>query len=270
MEVLDKIVKSLEVLREQCPLIHHITNQVTINDCANITLAIGASPVMTSDPREVVEMVAHAGALVLNIGTLHEQSVTAMLAAGKAAANLGIPIVLDPVGVGATKLRTQVAQELLQELPITIIRGNLGEIMCLTKQTTAMKGVDSQTTITITPELACHAAKSLGTVVAITGKIDAISDGEETILLGNGHEMLTKVTGTGCMTTSLIASFAAVTTPLLAAVSGITAMGLAGERAASDLPYDKGIGTFRVNLFDRIYLLTGETIRTAGRVLYHG
>jgi hydroxyethylthiazole kinase len=192
------------------------------------------------------------------------------LAAGKAAARLGIPIVLDPVGVGATTLRTQVAHELLQTLPITIVRGNLGEIMCLATQTSAMKGVDSQEKVTITPELARHAAKSLGTVVAITGKFDAISDGKEAVLLENGHEMLTRVTGTGCMTTSLVASFAAVTSPLLAAVGGIMTMGLAGELAVADLSESQGVGTFRMHLFDHVYSLTGKTIQAAGRVLYHG
>lgn len=269
MELREKICTSLSVIKEKSPLIHHITNYVTVNDCANIVLAIGGSPVMADDLEEVAEMVGFASALVLNIGTLNSRTVESMLVAGLRAKELGIPVILDPVGVGATKLRTNTAEKLIMELKPEVIRGNMSEIKVLAGLEVAIKGVDSLADEHDSSVVAKTLASDLGSVIAITGKIDVISDGQQVCMLENGHRILADVTGTGCMTTSLVGTFCGVTNDYFtAAAAGIISMGVAGEIAQASLRHGEGIGTFRIRLMDSIYNLTPEIIAKEGKMRY--
>lgn len=269
MTILHEAGQALLALRRKRPLIHHLTNFVTMTDCANMTLAVGASPTMTNAVEEVGEMAAAADALVLNLGTLQYWTLEAMVKAGEVAAKRGIPIVFDPVGAGGTTFRTQAAIRLMETLPMTIIRGNLSEMTCLAAHKSGQNlGVDNGDTNAITIETVEAMVKHLGTTVVITGATDAVSNGTTSYLLGNGCTMLTYVTGTGCMTTSLLASFASVASPLVAAVAGVTTMGLAGELALSR--GGTGPGTFHQYLFDAVYGLSPRDVETNGKVLiYH-
>lgn len=269
MEIREKILANLSAVKEKSPLIHHITNYVTVNDCANIVLAIGGSPVMADDLEEVAEMVGFASALVLNIGTLNSRTIESMLVAGARAKELGVPVILDPVGVGATKLRTNTAERLIRELKPEVIRGNMSEIMVLAGQNVAIKGVDSIADEQGSASIAKRFASELCCVIAITGKTDVVSDGRQVCLLDNGHRILADVTGTGCMTTSLVGTFCGVTKDYFtAAIAGIISMGLAGEIAQASLHHGEGIGTFRVRLLDSIYNLTPEILAGNGKISY--
>ncbi|MGE6260607.1 hydroxyethylthiazole kinase [Heyndrickxia sporothermodurans] len=251
-------------IKEKRPLIHHITNNVTINDCANATLAIGGSPVMATAIEEVEEMVQLADTLVINFGTIQEEFFEAMIKAGKAANHKGIPVILDPVGVGATSFRTEKAKELLQKIKVTIIRGNVSEIYALNGGKGSTNGVDAGDVPLSAIEIAEQAANDFQCIVGISGKEDVVSDGKSTYLLQNGDQILTSVTGTGCMSTSLIGNFSAITNHyLFACIVGMSVMSLAGERAKQQLSIHQGIGTFKVNLMDEIYLMN-EGIFEAG------
>ena len=244
-------------IREQQPLIHHITNMVVMNDTANITLAIGASPVMAHAREEVEEMVTFAAALVLNIGTLTPEQIEAMLLAGKRANEIGIPIILDPVGAGATNLRTESALRLLQELNITVLRGNASEIGTLVGVEAKTKGVDAVSVSEDRQVVASRAANKFNCIAAITGARDVISDGQRLALVDNGHPLLATITGSGCMATSLIATFLAIESDAwLATTAALVAMGLAGEIAATQA---NGPGTFRSHLIDAVANLNPET-----------
>ncbi|MDP4127768.1 MAG: hydroxyethylthiazole kinase [Bacillota bacterium] len=267
MEIREKMSLNLSLIKEKNPLIHHITNYVTVNDCANIVLAIGGSPVMADDLEEVAEMVGFASALVLNIGTLNSRTIESMLVAGRRAKELGVPIILDPVGVGATKLRTDTAEKLINELKPEVIRGNMSEIKVLAGQNVAIKGVDSLADEQGGSIIARTFATEQSCVIAITGKTDVVSDGRRVCLLDNGHRILADVTGTGCMTSSLIASCCGVSDDYFtASVAGIITMGLAGEKAQASLHHGEGIGTFRARLFDNIYNLSPETLAKEGKI----
>ncbi|MFL5935094.1 MAG: hydroxyethylthiazole kinase [Gaiellaceae bacterium] len=248
--------QTLRELRERKPLVHQITNYVVMNETANATLALGALPVMAHAPQEVEEMAALAGALVLNIGTLSEPWIEAMLLAGKAASG---PIVLDPVGAGATRYRTETARRLLDELDVTVVRGNAAEIATLAGRQAEIRGVESIAGGSDPAELARAAARALGTVVSVTGPVDHVSDGERVIAIANGHELLGTVSGTGCMSTAVTGSFLAAkpTAPLEAAAEALVAFGLAGEDAARDA---RGPGTFHANLYDALYNLDPDTL----------
>lgn len=259
-------------IRAQHPLIHHITNMVVMNDTANITLAIGASPVMAHALEEVEEMVGLANALVLNIGTLTPGQVEAMLRAGKRANERDIPIVLDPVGVGATRLRTESALRLLRELRITAIRGNASEVGTLVGVAAQTRGVDSASLSEDRAVVARRAADTFGCTVAITGVYDVIADkrgnqeGEQQRLarVENGHPLLAAITGSGCMATSLVGAFLAVETDAwFATTAALVAMGVAGEMAA--LKAD-GPGTFRSHLLDAVAKLDAERLTHAQKV----
>ncbi|WP_139024188.1 hydroxyethylthiazole kinase [Desulfosporosinus sp. OT] len=248
---------------------HHITNYVTVNDCANIVLAIGGSPVMADDLEEVTEMVGFASALVLNIGTLNSRTIESMLVAGQRAKELSVPVILDPVGVGATRLRTNTAEKLIRELKPEVIRGNMSEIKVLAGLDVAIKGVDSLADEQNSSIIAKKLASELNCVIAITGKTDVVSDGRQVCLLDNGHQILADVTGTGCMTSSLVGTFCGATSDYFtAAVAGIISMGLAGENAQASLHHGEGIGTFRARLLDSIYNLTPETLAREGKISY--
>ena len=262
MELAERLAENIRLIQKQRPLIHQITNQVTMQDCANITLAIGASPVMANAPEEAAEITVHAKALVLNLGTLQPRSAEAMLLAGKAAKAQGIPIVLDPVGVGATRLRQQTAARLLTACPPDIIRGNLAEIAALAGQTIASPGVDALTEAAQAAETACFLAKKLHCVVAVSGETDWIASPEhQAASLHNGVPMLRLVTGTGCMSSSLIGCAAAVSSAWEAAITGLACMGIAGELAAASLTPAQGTGSFRTGLFDAVSTLTGAALR---------
>lgn len=267
MAILQKVSDSLLALKNKKPLVHHITNYVTVNDCANITLAIGASPVMADDIAEVEEMVSFAAALVLNIGTLNSRSIESMVAVGKKAREKGIPIVFDPVGVGATTLRTATAKRIIQEVCPLVIRGNMSEIKIIAGLDTDIKGVDSVADEADGEKVARLLSRKLGCVIAITGKQDIIAQGERVCRIDNGHALLAQVTGTGCMATSLIACYCGATDDwFTGAVAGVMTMGLAGELAQQSLQAGEGIGTFRVRLFDAVSLMTPEIIRKGGRI----
>jgi hydroxyethylthiazole kinase len=266
MENMPAIAGLLAEVKAKKPLVHHITNYVTVNDCANIVLALGGSPVMADDQAEAAEMTAIASALVLNIGTLNARTIQSMLAAGKRANQLGIPVVLDPVGVGATTLRNDTAAGLIQEIQIAVLRGNMSEIKTLAGLAAKTRGVDSMEDTAGGREIARKLAEKLRCTVVITGPQDIISDGLRTGLIDNGHPMLAKVTGTGCMATSLIGCYCGVTKDYyLAAGAGITTMGLAGERAVASLTPADGIGTFKVRLMDWISKLSAADLLEGGK-----
>jgi hydroxyethylthiazole kinase len=254
--------QTLRELRERKPLVHQITNYVVMNETANATLALGALPVMAHAPQEVEEMAAVAGALVLNIGTLSEHWIEAMLLAGKAA---GGPIVLDPVGAGATRYRTETAKQLLDELDVAVVRGNPAEIATLAGREAEIRGVESIGAADSGAELASTASRMLGTVAAVTGATDYISDGERVIAVSNGHELLGTVSGTGCMSTAVTGAFLAAKPeePLEAAAEALVAFGVAGEDAARDA---KGPGTFHAALYDALYNLDPATLDERARV----
>jgi len=241
----------LAAIRERKPLVHQITNYVVMNETANATLAVGALPVMAHALQEVEEMASAASALVLNIGTLSDDWVEAMLVAGRAANRAGVPVVVDPVGAGATRYRTETSRRLLAELDVAVARGNSAEIATLAGRAAEIRGVEAIGGAG-GPELAREAARSLGCVVAVTGPIDHVSDGERTISVSNGHELLGTVTGTGCMSTAVTGCFLAVRpdNPLEAAAEALIAFGVAGEEAAKKA---KGPGSFHVALYDALY-----------------
>ena len=239
-------------IKKHKPLIHHITNYVTASDCANIALCFGASPVMADALEEMADITGNADALVLNLGTINKIKFTSMLAAAKIAKMRGIPIVLDPVGVMATQMRLDMAKELIKN-GVQIIRGNYAECRALLGDNNFGQGVDAGIDCDFKGEFARQAAKKFNCVVAVTGAIDAVSDGRQVVIGRNGHELLAKVTGTGCMTTTLIACGAAVSDDYFsAALFGITAMNVAAEHAAAALNGVDGLGTFKVKLFDAV------------------
>ncbi len=253
---------TLARLRAEKPLIHQITNYVVMNETANATLALGALPVMAHAPQEVEEMAAAAGALVLNIGTLSEGWIDAMLLAGKAARG---PIVLDPVGAGATRYRTETAKRLLDELDIAVVRGNAAEIATLAGREAEIRGVESIGAADTGRELAAEAAQSLGTVAAVTGATDFVSDGERVIAVANGHELLGTVSGTGCMATAVTGAFLAAKpdASLEAAAEALVTFGVAGEDAARGA---NGPGTFHAALYDALYNLDPATLDERARL----
>jgi hydroxyethylthiazole kinase len=259
-----KAAENLKRLREKKPLIHNITNYVVMNYTANALLSCGASPVMAHAEEEVEEMVSLAGALVLNIGTLTPQWVEAMLRAGKKANALKVPIVLDPVGSGATRLRTESARRLARELSIEVVRGNASEVLSLAKKETRTKGVDSLHSVEEAEDTAIALAKELKTTLAITGKVDLITDGKRIYRVHNGHEMMSRVTGTGCTATVIIGAFLAVDLdPVEAAALALAYFGLAGEKAAAQ---SKSPGTYQIALLDALFSIDEEQLKQGARI----
>ncbi|GIV87629.1 MAG: hydroxyethylthiazole kinase [Chloroflexus sp.] len=261
----DRIAELRDRVRQQRPLIHHITNFVVMNDTANVTLHIGGLPVMAHDREEVAEMVAAAGALVLNVGTLSPDWIEAMIIAGKRANELGIPIVLDPVGAGATSLRTSSNRRLLETLQVAVIRGNSGEIGALAGMGGVVKGVEAVVEADDPLAAAQALARQYHTVVAVTGRRDLVTDGSRVLAVDNGHEWLKTLTGTGCSATTVIAAFTAVERDyLFAAAAGLACFGLAAELAA---PQARGPASFKVAFYDAIYHLAADQIRAGARVV---
>lgn len=250
------------------PLVHHITNAVTINDCANVTLAIGASPVMASSPEEAAHMVRLADALVMNIGTLDERACTAMLRAGQAANEQGIPVILDPVGAGATRYRTENALKLLRHVTVTAIRGNASEVHALLGGQSTTRGVDAGAAALSPLELALRAADAFKCVTVVSGTQDVVADGRTSVRIDNGDIWLTQVTGTGCMATSLIGCFAAVADDAFAAaVAGMSVMSVAGENAREKLREEDGIGTYKMKLMDTIFHMDAKVWKEEVRLI---
>jgi hydroxyethylthiazole kinase len=261
-----KASENLKQIRQKKPLIHNITNYVVMNVTANALLACGASPVMAHALEEVEEMVAYAGALVLNIGTLSNHWIEAMVKAGKRANTLKIPVILDPVGSGATRLRTETARRILDEISIQVLRGNASEVLSLgrEKSDTVTKGVDSVHTVDQATATAMDLARELKTTLAITGAIDLITDGSQVFRVENGHVLMGCITGSGCMATALIGAFLAVEPDSnKAAAAGLSYFGLAGEKAAAQ---SSGPGSFQTALLDALYLMKEEELRSGAKI----
>lgn len=269
IETIKKIGLLLEDVRIKKPLVHHITNYVTVNDCANATLAVGASPIMADDIGEVADITAISSVLVLNIGTLNERTIQSMLAAGGKANEMGIPVVFDPVGAGASKLRNHTTERILQEVKVSVVRGNISELRFIAGMGAATQGVDASAEdmkdgVEAGQAVAKAVAEKLGCAAAITGVTDILSDGRHTLLLKNGTPRLSGVTGTGCMCTSLVGSFCGATQDfLLAAAGGILTMSIAGELAAEKA---QGAGGFHMAILDAISLMDAQTLERKAKL----
>lgn len=256
-------INALRCVRENAPLVQCITNFVTVNDCANIILAAGASPSMSQDIREVGESVERANALVCNMGAI--DYVDSMIVAGKKANNLGTPVILDPVAVGGTQLRRDASRRLLDEVNFTVIRGNASEIRFLAGQQSVGSGVDVSAADAITEDnlvSAVEMAKSLalktGSIIAVSGVLDIISDGKQAVVLRNGCATMARITGSGCMLSSMIGAFCGAVTDncFAAAVAAMAAMGICGELADQRrLKNGTGNATFRTDLIDAVFNL---------------
>ena len=271
-----ELEKALTSVRQKKPLVQCITNFVTVNDCANILLASGGSPTMASHPQEVEEAVAGVQALVCNMGAI--EKVDAMVLAGKEANRLGKPVILDPVGAGGTKLRRDAVKRLLDEVQFAVIRGNASEIRYLAGQQSSGSGVDVSSLDEITEvnlpaavSMAEELAGNLHTVVAISGKIDVISDGKRSCVLRNGCATMARITGSGCMLTALIGAFCgACEDSFAAACAAMAAMGISGEIAeAKRLRNGTGNATFRNDLIDAVFNLTEEQLKEGVRYEIH-
>jgi hydroxyethylthiazole kinase len=256
--------RNLAAVREKKPLIHNITNFVVMNYTANALLAMGASPVMAHAPNEVEDMVCLAGALVLNIGTLSEEWVDSMLKAGRKASGRNTPIVLDPVGSGATPFRTQSARKIIAETRPRVIRGNASEILSLRNADSRTRGVDSLHSVDQAADAAQALAGELQTVLAITGAVDLVTDGRRLARVSNGHPLMGRVTGTGCTATAVIGAFLAVDPdPLRAAATALAYFGLAGETAAQKA---SAPGSFMIQMLDALYTITPEMLEAGCRI----
>jgi hydroxyethylthiazole kinase len=260
---LGAFAKILGELRGKKPLVHHITNYVTVNDCANVTLAIGGAPIMADSAGEAGDIAAIASSLVLNMGTLNERTIESMIIAGQSANEAGVPVIFDPVGAGASRLRNEAAARVLEEIRLTVLRGNISEIGFFHGSGAGARGVDAadgdlgENAILMAPAL----AKKLGCVVAITGAVDAVSDGTRTLAIENGHPALSRITGTGCMCSSLVGAFCGASpgTPLESTAAALLSMGIAGEIAFERAGHI-GTGAFHIAIIDALSGLTGETL----------
>ena len=264
----------LENVRKTCPLIHNITNYVTVNDCANVLLACGGSPIMSDDVEEVEEITSICGGLNINIGTLNQQTIPAMHKAGRKANELGHPVVLDPVGAGASVLRTQTAKNLIENVKFTVIRGNISEIKALALGEGGARGVDADVADKVTKENLAQAvdfakefARKTGVVIAITGAIDIVADGEKAYCIYNGHPMMSSITGTGCQLSAITAAYVTANpeTPLEATAAAVCLMGVCGEKAYERLTQLDGNATYRNYIIDTIFRLTGEELEKCAR-----
>lgn len=266
---------ALDNVRASSPLVHCITNYVTVNDCANALLAVGGSPIMSDEPADVEDITSLCGGLVLNIGTLNEHSVEGMQRAGRRAGELGHPIIMDPVGAGASKLRTKTAGLLLDGLKVRIVRGNMSEIKALAGAAAATRGVDVNPDDVVTEEnLVASAAMVRGlsarwdAIVAVTGAIDIVADSQRAFAVRNGTPLMGKITGAGCMLTCLVGAFTIANPdrPLEATVAAVAAMGLAGQIAANRMGGMDGNGSFRTYVLDALTRLDGAALDTGARV----
>lgn len=252
----------LQNVRKKLPLVHNITNYVTVNDVANILLACGGSPIMSDEPKDVEDITSICGGLNINIGTLNERSIEAMFVAGKKANELNHVVLLDPVGAGASKLRTETAAKIMKEIKLDVIRGNISEIKTMVLGSGTTKGVDADVTDSVTEETLGEAvafvksfAKASGSIIAITGAIDLVADADRCFVIRNGRPEMGKITGTGCQLSGMMTAFL-VANPeckLEAAAAAVCAMGLAGEIAYSRMQDGDGNSTYRNRIIDAIY-----------------
>ena len=270
----ERIEESLKNIKEKNALTHCITNSVTINDCANAVLAIGGSPFMAEDAEELEEVVTIADVLVINIGKLSKDQIEAMKISCETANKTNTPIVLDPVGVGVTKLRNRTTLDLINNYNITAIRGNISEIKAIAKlfgvldESNTAKGVDVNADDVITEEnlkdngdLICELASKLDTVILASGPIDILTDGETTIAINNGDDMMPLITGSGCMLSSIVGSCIGGSNPLEGSLVAILAMNIAGEKARAKVEEkDEGTGSFRAYLIDYLYKTNIESL----------
>ena len=270
-----KIGQALDVLRTTSPLVHNITNYVTVNDCANALLAIGASPIMSDEPEDVEDITSICSALNINIGTLNQASIESMFRAGKKSAELGHPIVLDPVGAGASVLRTKTAGDLLDTLPISLIRGNMSEAKALASGAASTRGVDvcpddlvSEENLVESVGFACDLARRSNALVAITGPIDIVADEKRAYAIRNGSPLQETMTGAGCMLSGMCAAFlvAQPENPFEAALASVVTMGLAGQIAEERMVKHDGNGSYRTYLLDALYTMKAETLVSRARV----
>lgn len=261
-------------VRNTVPLVHNITNYVTVNDVANVILACGASPIMSDEPDDVEDITSVCGSLNINIGTLHKSSIEAMYLAGKRANELGHPILLDPVGAGASTLRTNTAVGLMKELKLTVIRGNISEIKTLALGSGTTKGVDADVADKVTDENLDDAvsfvkkfSEKSGAIVAVTGAIDLVSDGKACYVIRNGRPEMGQITGTGCQLSGMMTAFVAANpqNPLEAAAAAVCAMGLAGEIGYSRMADGDGNSTYRNRIIDAIYNMDGAMLEKGAK-----
>lgn len=259
----------LENVRSRVPLVHNITNYVTVNDVANVLLACGGSPIMSDEPEDVEDITSICGGLNLNIGTLHKSSIEGMFRAGRKANELGHVVLLDPVGAGASALRTNTALRIMEEIKLTAIRGNISEIktLCLGSGTT--KGVDADIADAVTEEnlkesiaFVKEMAGRTGAVIAVTGAIDLVGDASRCYVIRNGRPEMGKITGTGCQLSGMMTAYLTANpmTPLDAAAAAVCVMGLAGEIAWKRMEKGDGNSTYRNRIIDAIYNMTGEEL----------
>lgn len=256
-EILDRI-------RRSKPVVHNITNYVVMNSTANVLLAMGASPIMAHAPEEIEDLSKISKSLVINIGTLSSPWIESMRLAAATAAGMGKPILLDPVGAGATGLRTTTSMNLIEYALPTVIRGNASEVLSLSPQGGTTRGVDSLHTMEDAIEAARMISGSLGTVIAVTGERDLVTDGERSLIVTGGHALMAYVTGTGCAASVVIGAFLAEEEdPVLATASALAFFGLAGERAAMAA---KAPGSFWVQVLDELYTISPEDLEQSTRI----
>lgn len=257
----------LENIRKHTPLVHSITNYVTVNDCANILLACGASPIMADEIEEVEEITALCDGLNLNLGTLNKKTISAMFLAARKANALDRPILLDPVGAGASRLRTQTALELLDKVHISVLRGNVSEIKALTLGSSSTKGVDAnfldavnEETLDAAAALTRSLSAKTGAIVAMTGAIDLVSDAKRTYVIRNGHPLMGRITGAGCMLSAMATAYLAANreVPLEAVSAAVCAMGVCGQIAIARMAEGEGNATYRNRLIDAVFNLSPE------------
>ena len=262
-------------VRATTPLVHCITNYVTVNDCANALLACGGSPIMSDEPDDVVDITTICGGLVLNIGTLNKQTIEGMRVAGARASELGHPIVLDPVGAGASSLRTQTAGELLDSCRVSVVRANMSEMKALAGAAAATRGVEVNPDDAVTDgnlqdsaDFACRLAAQTGSVIAITGAIDIVADARRAFAIRNGSPIMGRITGAGCMLTCIVAAYAVANPdmPLEAVVAAIANEGLAGQMAAKRMAPGDGNGSFRTYLLDALYNMDSDMLEAGALV----
>ena len=259
----------MDNVREKSPLVHNITNYVTVNDVANVLLACGGSPIMSDEPDDVEDITSICGGLNINIGTLNKRTIEGMFVAGKKAKALGHVLLLDPVGAGASKLRTETAVKILDELKPDVVRGNISEIKTLALGSGTTKGVDADVADAVTEATLDNAvafaknfAAKTGSIIAITGAIDLVADAETCYVIRNGRAEMGRITGTGCQLSGLMTAFLVANPdrPLEAAAAAVATMGLAGELGWLHMAKGEGNASYRTHIIDAIYNMTGETL----------
>ena len=264
----------LDQVRKTAPVVHNITNYVTVNDVANVILACGGSPIMSDEPEDIADITSICGGLNINLGTLHKTSIEGMIKAGHRSNELGHPVLLDPVGAGASRFRTETALKLIKEIKFSVIRGNVSEIKTLAYGSGSTKGVDADVSDKVTDENLDDTisklksfSKATGSIIAVTGAIDLVCDSEKCYVIRNGRAEMSSITGTGCQLSGLMTAFL-VANPenkLEAAAAAVCTMGLAGEIAWSRMSEGDGNSTYRNRIIDAIYNMDGETLEKGAK-----